>query len=695
MSHYVDRMEQLKMAEMRTKHPDWIWNRSDAHIFLAAPEQHDAFTTIVEPGNSFSPGPGTYGVSAWVESEGVLYAPERMPQSALTQGFANGRYPVSQCAWNAGAFTVETELFAYKMPETLDFRDYFRVKITNHTTSAAEGAFDLAVRSFGAAGGPVRSLSYVDGVVHVNGKPCLYTETDGTFLALSYDETGSDISEALLHGQTALPDTAEDPSGWASGALTYALHLAPSESICFDFACHLHVGNRLLTWLEPLARPLDFDRHKAALITQWRNLLAVDISVPDKRFHDAFFAQLAHLYMAAGLDAPHISPLTYPAWWARDSAYILVALAKAGLSDFAGRCAVHAGRFQISCAFGPEADVPGERIWMLSEHYLLTRNEAFLRANYAYIKENADKIIEMRHTTKPLAYFSESFSHQYSAVPDTAFTCAPAADGLVMGRMDFMYPIFYVNSFCYLGLKRAAMCAAAIGAETEAALYAREADELRAAMRAKAPERFGQNERDTCTAFSPSGWADKEDTFLAQAFELYWNTKWCPNGVQTHEPLWTYFEVGDARNRVLIGERERAWRILDHYLDTHTFQGLYTYPEGEKDENSAVLAWERLRGWDKSTCVTPHGWTGAEMLALLRDCLVREDEDGHIYIGSGVPKDWADSDFSVSRFPTYYGALSFRYVAAEKTVYTTLQQTAPVEILSDLPFAAAMNITMR
>ena len=689
MSYYVDHMEQLKMAPMRAKHPDWIWNRSDAHIFLAAPEQHDAFTTVVEPGNSFSPGPGTYGVSAWVETDGVLYAPERMPQDALTQGFAGGKYPISESSWSAGALTVATELFAYKVPETLDFRDYFRVKIHNHTQATAEGVFYLVVRSFGAAGGAVHRLAYADGVVCINDKPCLYAETAGAFAAMGYAETESDISEAILRKQLPCADAIEDAAGWASGAMVYDVRLAAGESVCFDFACHLHAGNGLLTWLKPLARPLDFDGHKKALEAQWETLLKVDVSVPDQRFHDAFFAQIAHLYMAAGQDAPHISPLTYPAWWARDSAYIQVALAKAGLSDFAERCAVHAGRFQISCAFGAEGDVPGERIWMLSEHYLLTRDADFLRRNYAYIKENADKIVKMRHTNVPLADFSESFSHQYSTAVSTAFTCAPAADGLVMGRMDFIYPVFYVNSFCYLGLKRAAMCAEVLG-EADAALYAQEAKALRAAMRAKAPEQFGQNERDTCTAFSPSGWADKDDAFLVQAFEEYWHRKWCPNGVQTHEPHWTYFEVGDARNRVLMGERTRAWCILDHYLERHMFSGLYTWHEGEKDENSAVLAWERMRGWDLSTCVTPHGWTSAEMLALLRDCLVREDEAGRIWIGSGVPAEWEGSDFSVSNFPTYYGAISFRYVAAEKTVYVTVRATAAVEVLLDLPFAARL-----
>ena len=55
--------EHALMADMRRRHADWVWNRSDTHVFLGLPRSHETFKTPVEPGNSFSPGPGTYGVS--------------------------------------------------------------------------------------------------------------------------------------------------------------------------------------------------------------------------------------------------------------------------------------------------------------------------------------------------------------------------------------------------------------------------------------------------------------------------------------------------------------------------------------------------------------------------------------------------------------------------------------------------------
>ncbi len=58
------------LARMRERHPDWIWHRADTHVFVAVPGTHESFKTTVEPGSSFSPGPGTYGVSTWVFVQG-------------------------------------------------------------------------------------------------------------------------------------------------------------------------------------------------------------------------------------------------------------------------------------------------------------------------------------------------------------------------------------------------------------------------------------------------------------------------------------------------------------------------------------------------------------------------------------------------------------------------------------------------
>jgi len=687
MSYYVEKMDQLKMKGMRDKHPDWIWNRSDTHAFLAIPEEHDAFTTVVEPGNSFSPGPGTYGVSTWVRINKLLFVPEELPLENMGWRFKDKRYPILETHWQADGVDVHSELFAWKAVDTIDFRNYLRVSLTNHNDCPLVFDFFLVIRSFGPAGGPIWSLKENNGIIFINDAPLLYAQTAGEFGAVSYEQECTDVSTILKEGLFPNSRRVEDPSTWASGAMRYQLTLDAGETEILDFAAHLHRDNEMFTWLKDIPRPLDLDRRRREAMGAWDRVTSVSLNVPDCRFEEAFYAQIAHLYMFSGLNSPRISPITYPTWWIRDSAYICVALEKAGLYDFAKRCAMHAGRFMPTSGFGAEGDNYGGRIWIISEHYLLTRDIAFLRDHFSYIEENAQHIIDMRYAKHPLKDFSELFCHQMCISPNVAFSCAPAENGLIMGRMDFEYPMFYVNSFCYLGLKRAAMCAEVLGYVDIASKYRKEGDKLRKAMRAYAQQHFGKNARDTCTAFTPSGWINKEDTFILEAFEHYWHTKWCPNGIQTHERLWTYFEIGDARNRIFIGERERAWKILDYYLDTHTCPGLYTYHEGSKDENSISLAWEKVRGWDKSRFVTPHGWSAAEMLALLRDCLVREDEKGNIILGSGVPVEWMNEEFSIDQFPTYYGEVSYRYDPKSRSVFVSVAQTHPYQILADFPMA--------
>lgn len=66
MSWYVNQMEQIKLTDMKNRYPGWIWNRSDTHTFLAVPGTHEAYKTVVEPGNTFSPGPAGFTMKSCI-----------------------------------------------------------------------------------------------------------------------------------------------------------------------------------------------------------------------------------------------------------------------------------------------------------------------------------------------------------------------------------------------------------------------------------------------------------------------------------------------------------------------------------------------------------------------------------------------------------------------------------------------------
>jgi len=699
MSFYTEQMEQLKMIPMREKHPDWIWNRSDTHMFLKVPEAHDAFATVVEPGNSFSPGPGSYGVSTWINLDNILYAPEQYALKDIKWEFEDKKYPVSHVTWLAGTVQADSYLFSCQADETIDYRDYLRVTLSNKSSKISEPILYLAIRSFGAAGGPISTLEEKGKIIYVNEAPLIYMEKKGKFGAVSYEETGKDISVFLKKGK--LPDSTyvNDPEKWASGAICYQLKLEPDESINFDFAFHIHADCKLFEWLKPLSFPLNYDEKLFDLHKKWDSITGASISAPDKRITETFFAQINHLYMATGLDAPHISPITYPMWWMRDSAYICTALDQAGLHDFCGRSAAHAGRYKTTCAFGSEGDLQGSRVWVISEHYLLTRNKEFLEKNYQYITENAEEIIKMNNTDKPLNFFNETFTHQTVNTPIVAFTCGISKNGLCRGRMDGHFPLFYCNGFCYMGLNRASICATALGKTEDAKRFGDEATKLKKAMLDFVPGHFtrsvnknGEYEHDiyniydTGTVFYPCNWGDMDNQEILREYENYWNKYLCPNGIMHHEPLWTYLEINDTRNRLILGQRDRVWKTLEYFFDTQTCPGLYTWHEGNKDENSNYLAWEKVRGWDKAPFVTPHGWIGALMLGMMREIFVHEDEKDRIFIGMGVPSEWENKEFSVRNLPTYYGNISYSYKPETHIITISFDKKNECRIISCLPF---------
>ncbi len=683
-------LEHSHMAQMREQHPEWIWNRSDTHVILGVPGSHEVFKTPVEPGNSFSPGVGSYGVSTWVSVDGQLHVPEEKPLSEMEWYFLDNHAPVLVSRWQAGAVRVTSRLFTDGDIVLSDIKDYLAVELSNPTTSAIELTFYLAIRSFGATGAAIKKLAWNGEAVVVNRSPVIYPAEQPTgFGAISYAESKSDISVSLRTGKLPSQTEVVDDSTWASGALAYTITLAPGQSRQFDFVFHIHANHPKLVWLKPPEQTPSLDQRQHAFVERWQTDLSIRLDLPDVRFADGFFAQLLHLAMFTVADEPRISPVSYPLWWLRDGAYVVTALDKGGFHDFAERAVKRVAHRDAFGGFGAEGDAPGQGIWMLSEHYLLTRSLDFLREVYPHIERKADLLIQMLHTPVPIKKHVEFRTAEMMIAPESDLMCLPADDGLIVGRMDHHFPLLWINGFAYLGLTRAAFCAEALG--LDGTRFAQAAEQLLKTLNRRTPELFGKDDRDPNSALWPTGWASRDDQAIQHGFEEFWNTVRCPDGEYTREPLWTYFEAGQAHNYLLLGQRERAWPAIENFLTTHTAPGLYTYFEGSCDENSSLL-WQRTRGWDHIRYVTPHGWTAAELFSLLRDCLARE-EGGQLIIGSGIPAAWMNSPFSVQDLPTYFGKLSFSYNPADQTAKVKIDRLPPQGIRADFITRVDLEVT--
>lgn len=580
-------LEHANLLAMKEKHPDWIWNRSDTHILLGVPGTVDAFKTPVEPGNSFSPGPGTYGVSTWVSENGRLYAPETMDISELHWSFADGHFPISRSSWKAGSVKVLSELFCDGEAETSNIKDYLTVTLENTCEQETECNFYLVIRSFGASGNKINKLTRDGDILHVNGAPLIYLpQQAGELRTVSYEQTGKDVSCYLREGKLPQDTALDDPSGWGSGVVSFSVWLKPGEKIAYSFVFHLRAGHWMFNWRDTMSQPIDVAAAREAFLKKWEKDLVIGLNLPDRRFVDAFYCQLVHLYMFTVHNSPRISPVSYPLWWLRDGSYVLNALNKGGFHQFSEAACREISRKNACGGFGSEGDGPSNIIWILSEHYLLTHDRKFLQEMLPVMQEKADLLIRIRHATDVVKEYADYCIPSLVLEANIDVMCIPAKDGLIFGRMDGHFPILWVNSFAFMALTRFVRCAKELGIDTQK--YETEAEELKKAIKAKSREIFGQNDRDVNCAFWPAGWASRDDAFIMGKFDEFWNTVRYPDGVHNPEPMWTYFEAGQAHNNILAGKRERAWVSIEYFLNKHTAQGIYTYHESNCDENTSL-----------------------------------------------------------------------------------------------------------
>ena len=158
-------------------------NKGRMHVFLGHPESDGCDKTTVEPGNNFSPGLWTCGISLWIEtSDGRLWNPDILLDEAVIGGFTDERDgpPALDTHWQAGDHLVVTNRLCHlgsAGSEGIDFCEA-AVAISDAGTSYAEGICYLAVRDIGPAGAKLSSLEWEEATqtLRVGGGPRIVVE---------------------------------------------------------------------------------------------------------------------------------------------------------------------------------------------------------------------------------------------------------------------------------------------------------------------------------------------------------------------------------------------------------------------------------------------------------------------------------------------------------------------------------------
>jgi hypothetical protein len=691
------------------------------HIPIGVPNTVDTLKTFVEREGNFSPGVGSYGIYFWVydHAAGRLIAPTQ-DGMGVEHGLGAGGILTPWSQWAAGGVMVRSQLCQVVRPSPAGDVHVAAARVA--LTGKASGApsrlsLFVAVRSVGPAGWPIRALSVSD-----KGDALLVDERPAV-VAIGGAPTAAGVAPKDTVGDWAArgevpPDRAatDAAAGQCSGALRFDLTLDPGAVRTFDLACPVLPGRRAVghrwdnktTWAQldenspnpqtgGLLQPdpgLDYCRSLGAdqLFREseqfWTRLVrGVTIRTPDPRWGEAVTAISSHAAMAMNEGAPDVTVVNYNVF-NRDGIYTTSILHKMGCNALAAECVEYFLAHPFNGRVEPEADNPGQVLWIIAEHWRFTRDRAWLDRTYPRAARLAAMIEYYR--TAPEPHWVDPNGLQFgAAVPPER------RKRLIPGKCDGIHPE-YTDAFDIAGLRAFADLSDVAGAPADARMCRALAERLWL----RYLERFGGDLGKEYGSFAVL-WPCRLAPFNnGPAYERFKNT-----GAQ--KPAgWRYFPLATAHQGLLAGNRDAGYRTIAAHLEheqmaggTVPGRGWYAFDEGG---GSGPGNWPKLHTtWDPSIAM-PHGWAIAELHLLIRDSMAFEDGDRLVLL-AGIPPEWfaGPEPVGVQALPTHFGAASFAWTPAApregqsvRATLTLLGASPPGGFVLRLPAGVRAAVTL-
>lgn len=397
----------------------------------------------------------------------------------------------------------------------------------------------------------------------------------------------------------------------------------------------------------------------------------VKLQLPDRECERCFRASVGYLTLLAQNGKPVPGPARYRAFWVRDCAYMTDALYYSGQQDLIPPALDTIRSMQLpSGGFPPklgaksddELDAPGEAIYALVQHYRRTGDTKWLGQQWPCIKAACAYIRAKRaRGIMPASVSAEDLG-------------------------DKLRQHYWDDFWCTRGLRDGAYAARALGKSRDAEWIAAEAESLLNATRASIRQTMARHSigyipngpdevvssamaRGTSCALWPCMALDPAAPLVRASFDTYWR-KWIEpsaGGFVHKGHYWPYAGLDLAQGYLMLGQRERAWTILDWTLAHDPTGGFYAWPEAMSKRDLTLAEGDM-----------PHGWMCAAYVSLVRNMLVREapsilrqaqDAQGRASSGcadllllSGVPRHWLKpgSVIEIKGFPTEFGRVSYR-----------------------------------
>jgi len=607
--------QQQVQAQMRLRPAD-PWSRSVGHVVLATPGSRAEDKAYYEPGGSFSPVAGSFGVSIWVvdQNHKLKATSDSIPLNQIQQQF------VYTAGKNTPGISTKTEY--YQANWSTAKPGIWQLNLKSLTSSNAKLA--IAIRSVGPAGGAVNKLNWDGQRLLINDRWSVKVSSNLAGVYLGSESSPNWIAEKPTLSQW------DDPKGWGYTRL----ELAGGDSWNME--------------IEDLNLTPKLDLNADKIVSN------PVLELPDPQFVDSFNAQISHLMMGlTGNRTRPGDPIASSLPRLRDGAYEMVALARAGQLDVAKQLSTYFAETDFTDVTQSEADIPALGIWALAVVAEQVNQPEYDQMLWPHVRRKAELLLDMLSTNRSSYPVVEKSKVPFSEHPDFVSV------DLVAGKMDALPGLVSIdpaaNFMTYRALLDAAVLAERVQQLTDAARWRSQAAQLQTAWQETFDATFAGMDATYTNGLWPSWIASTTQNAFIKGLQSRWNTVYDDRGKLHQPPENTNFNLAETHQWLLLNQPERVWATLRWFWGHQASPGLYTWWSKNDDSNGTRIPislshWHRFRGWVNPPHVTPHYWTAAEMLLLQLDMLAYvnpTDNSPILIIGAGIPKQWLNKTLNV------------------------------------------------
>lgn len=473
----------------------------------------------------------------------------------------------------------------------------------------------------------------------------------------------------------------------------FKLELSPNEKKTLTFKVPHYPIDTLKTKAIKALKLADINDQRKKFEEFWENILAkcMSIELPEEKVTNTHKTSLVFNFMCqnfheSGTLEQHVNRFQYNKFWLRDSSFYSKMYSSFNRTDIAKRLLLHFLNYQDKqgnfCSQSGQLDGWGQTLWAFGEYIKLTRDEEFAKKVFNPIMRAIEYLKNIIETDK------------WGVMPPIF-----AADNeMISGRYTGH------NLWAWHGLNNAIYIANFLKKDEESTkiqLLRQQFINNFVPILNKICEHHNNRVPPGLDTDIGEDWSnllmlyplkllDIDDPKVRATLEDYRTYK-MPEGIA----MWMiflhhYITERIAQQHLILDDQELVLRDLYSMLShTGSCHGGFEHnikPWGNRDYLIPIrLFYIKLDYYN----YPPHGWFAVAYNLLLRNMLIRE-EDNDLHLLSAISPEWIDGDIKVKDANTYFGICSFELIKNDNHLQFTLKSSyergKPDKIILHIPF---------